>query len=85
MSIQDIKKFYQISTQNKVALPGTTFSSLQVYGTFFIAQGRVTLKRIFQPNPNSILSEIKCLFWILTILKKLRSKLKALCPGQGEI
>ena len=35
MSVQVIKKFYQISIQNKIALPGTTFSSLQVYGTFF--------------------------------------------------
>ena len=50
-----IRKFDQISIENTVA------AHYKSMGKFFIAQGRVTLKRMIRPAPNSNLSEILCL------------------------
>ena len=57
MLVLVIRKFDQISTENKVTVPGTTYPHHKSMGKLFIAQGRVTLKRIIQPGPNSNLSQ----------------------------
>ena len=51
-------------------------------GKYFIAQGKVTLKKMIQPDPYSNWSEMFWLPWIPASYKKLRSKLKKLGPGQ---
>ena len=61
MLVLVIRMFDQILTENEVAVPGTTFPPFKSMGKNFIAQGRVTLKRMIRPGPNSNLSEILCL------------------------
>ena len=62
MLVLVIRKFDQISKENKVAVPlGQYFAHYKSMGKFFIAQGRVTLKRMIRPGPNSNLSKILCL------------------------
>ena len=70
MPVLVIRKFDQISIENKVASLGH-FPHYKSMGKFFIAQRRVTLKRMIPPGPNLNLSEILCLSWIPASLKKL--------------
>lgn len=49
----------------------------QIWG--FCTQGHVTPRQIVQYGRNAKSSEILCLYWITVYLKKLHSKLKALC------
>ena len=69
----------------KLLCQGQYFPHYKSMGKCFITPGGVTLKRMIRPGPNSNLSEISCLSWIPASLKKLWSKLKALCPGQCQI
>ena len=62
--------------------PGQHFLHCKSMGKYFIAQGQVTLKKMIQPGPNSNWSEMFWLSWIPASLKKLRSKMKKLGPGQ---
>ena len=73
-------KFEEVAIKIDSAMP-RTWSNMG----FFSTQGQVTLKHIVHIGRNLNLSKILCLGWIPACLKKLRSKVKALCLKQGQI
>ena len=80
MPVQHTCKFEEVAIKTDSAMPRTR-SNMGLFST----QGQVTLKHIVHIGQNLNLSKILCLFWIPACLKKLQSKVKALCPGQGQI
>ena len=63
---------------------GTTHRTRSNMG-FFSTQRQVTLSQIVQYGQYSNLFKLLCLFCISANFKNLQSKLKVLCPGQGQI
>ena len=73
-------KFEEVAIKIDSAMPGIRSNM-----GFFSTQWQITLKHIVHIGRNLNLSKILSLSWIPACLKKLRSKVKALCPGQSQI
>ena len=71
MPVLVIRKLIKFQWKKKLLCLGQHFPHYKSMGKFFIAQGRVTLKRMIQSGPNSNLSEIFCLSWTPASLKEL--------------
>ena len=73
-------KFEEVAIKIDSAMPRTRSNM-----GFFSTQGQATLKHIVHIGRHLNLSKMLCLSCILAGLKKLLSKVKALCLGQGQI
>ena len=71
-------KFNEDPIKTECAINRTSFSSNKSMGKFFVTQGQVTSKQIFQSGHNSNFVVILCLSWLL-------ASLTALSIGQCQI